>query len=119
MLVIRELTMLDKNNVYDRRIIHDFPKMPAIMMSAFNFSNIIYRVGTVISLILMVACALIVITLLYQMAFIPDDPIITEPPMRLTMLIIGLAIVTRWVIPFLFSALVRTWYYMTRSKWQK
>lgn len=112
--------MLDENNVYDRRIIHDFPKMPAAMRSAFNISNIIYHVGTVISFVLMAACFLILITLFYQAAFIPSSTLITQSPLiSLVLWTISLAMMARWIIPFLFRALVKVWYYTARSKWQK
>lgn len=110
--------MLDENDVYDRRIIHDLPKMPAVMRSAFNISNIICRVGTVISLILMVACILIVITLCYQATFISNSTLITQSPLTpLVLWTISLAMMARWFIPFLFRALVRIWYYTARNKW--
>lgn len=112
--------MLDENDVYDRRIIHDFPKMPTSMRSAFNASNIICRVGNLISWVLMAACLLIVMTFFYRVAFIPAPPLIIEYSLpSLALLTIILAVITRWIIPFLFSALVRIWYYTTRSNWQK
>ncbi|BBQ32858.1 hypothetical protein WP2W18E01_P11050 (plasmid) [Aeromonas caviae] len=110
--------MLDKNDVYDRRIINDIPKMPAIMRSAFSMSNIIYQIGTVIYFILMVANLLMVITLFYQAAFIPSGTLITQSSlMSMVLWTISFAMMARWFIPFLFRALVRIWYYTTRSKW--
>ncbi len=112
--------MLDESDVYDRRIIHDLPKMPAAMRSAFNISNIIYQVGTVVSFILMVASLLIFITLCYQAAFIPNAPLITQSPLlRMVLWTISLAMIARWIIPFCFRALIRIWYYTARRKWQK
>ncbi|MGL4750826.1 MAG: hypothetical protein ACRCXB_00165 [Aeromonadaceae bacterium] len=112
--------MLDENDVYDRRIINDIPKMPATMRAAFNISNIIGQVGTVISFILVVASILMVITLFYQAAYIPSGTIINQSPLiHMVLWAISFAMMARWIIPFLFMSLVRLWYYMARSKWQK
>lgn len=110
--------MLDENDVYDRRIINDIPKMPAVMRSAFNISNVIGQIGTVVSFILVVASILMVITLCYQAAFIPSGTLITQSSLiSMVLWTISFAMMARWFIPFLFSALVRIWYYTTRSKW--
>jgi hypothetical protein len=104
--------MLNKDDVYDRRIIKDIPRMPAGMRVAFLASDKLCHFGVLLSHGFMAA---FIITFGFLCFGYNEGGVIDNPlAKKLLWLLIGMTLAR--VIPFLFSAIIRTWYYKVRGK---
>lgn len=106
--------MLNKDDVYDRRIIKDIPRMPAGMRVAFLVSDKLCHFGVLLSHGFMAA---FIITFGF-LCFGYNEGMFIDNPLAKKLLWFLIGMILARVIPFLFSAIIRTWYYKKRNTFQ-
>ncbi|WP_324047974.1 hypothetical protein [Aeromonas caviae] len=106
--------MLNKDDVYDRRIIKDIPRMPAGMRVAFLVSDKLCYFGVLLSHGFMAA---FIITFGF-LCFGDNEGMFVDNPLAKKILWFLIGMILARVIPFLFSAIIRIWYYKKRNTFQ-